>query len=139
MSDILARIARSRLPVFDCTDGSLRCECPMCHKVCCFIRGDYYQCNDCSAHGDAISLVMIVDGLSFVDAVERISEELDLPFMTPPPFSMPRVEQLKRILTSHTGDGPITLGLYPEEFELLLTSVSPERAEELRALAADKS
>ena len=41
-------------------------------------RGSYH-CFGCGAHGDAISFVEQVEGLSFIDAVRRLAERLGLP------------------------------------------------------------
>src|SRR5690606_19791244 len=38
----------------------------------------FYHCFGCGAHGDAVSFVMQTEGLSFVEAVERLAAEAGL-------------------------------------------------------------
>jgi hypothetical protein len=40
-----------------------------------YVYSDHYHCFGCGAHGDVIRFAMDVDGLSFVDAVERLASD----------------------------------------------------------------
>jgi len=66
-----------------CTPGWIA-DCPFCDETALFISegDDYYHCFKCDAHGDPIDLLMILNNMSFEDAIVALSEVFDFPIDT---------------------------------------------------------
>ncbi len=53
----------------------------------------FYHCFGCGAHGDVIGFVMRTEGLSFPEAVERLTAEANIPLPAPTPGDAARKEK----------------------------------------------
>ncbi len=64
-----------------------------------FVNDDkaFYHCFGCGAHGDALSFLINADGMTFVDAVERLADEAGLPVPKSAPVD-PKARERRKTL-----------------------------------------
>ncbi|MEO1191166.1 MAG: DNA primase [Pseudomonadota bacterium] len=58
----------------------------------------FYHCFGCGAHGDAISFVMQIEGLTFPEAVERLADEAGLEVPQPSPEARAQIARQASLL-----------------------------------------
>src|SRR5262244_2799560 len=60
----------------------------------------FFHCFGCGAHGDVIGFVMRSEGLSFLDAVERLAREAGLPLPVASPEERERAERQATLVSA---------------------------------------